>query len=124
MDHRDRCVRERPEPRAAIDLFNQMSDQDLYSGLIRLHVLYHASRERIFGLGMMKELQRHGYRIGPGTLYPILHRLEEKGYLVSQPQTVAGKRRRSYAITRRGRQALKQASEKVKELFDELFEGN
>ena len=54
-------------------------DRDLYSGLIRLHVLHHASVGPIFGLGMLEELSRHGYRISPGTLYPILHGLEKKG---------------------------------------------
>ncbi len=60
-----------------------MIDRDLYSGLIRLHVLHHAVEEPIFGLGMIEELARHGYRISPGTLYPLLHGLEKKGYLRS-----------------------------------------
>ena len=45
-------------------------DRDLYSGLIRLYVLHHAAEEPIFGLGMLEELARDGYRINPGTLYP------------------------------------------------------
>jgi len=40
--------------------------QDLLSGLVELHVLYHAAQEDIFGLGMLEELKRHGYRISPG----------------------------------------------------------
>ena len=52
-------------------------------GLIRLHVLHHAAEEPIFGLGMIEELARHGYRISPGSLYPLLHGLEKKGYLRS-----------------------------------------
>jgi len=99
-----------------------MSDQDLYSGLIRLHILHHASEEPIFGLGMIRELRRHGYRIGPGTLYPILHRLEEKKYLTSREQWVNGKRRRCYTLTKSGERALKKARDKVRELFDELNE--
>jgi len=51
------------------------ADRDLYSGLIRLHVLHHAAEEPIFGLGMIEELARHGYRISPGSLYPLLHGL-------------------------------------------------
>ncbi len=99
-----------------------MADQDLYSGLIRLHVLYHASKGPVFGLWMIRELGRHGYRVGPGTLYPLLHRLEEKGYLRSTRQKNDGKLRRSYRITASGRRALEQAKAKVRELFDELFE--
>src|SRR5438034_8896845 len=57
------------------------ADRDLYSGLIRLHVLHHAVEEPIFGLGMIEELSRHGYRISAGSLYPLLHGLEKKGYL-------------------------------------------
>ena len=99
-----------------------MADQELYSGLIRLHLLYHASREPIFGLGMIRELRRHGYRIGPGTLYPLLHRMEAKGYLRSCEQMAAGKSRRCYTATTRGRRALDQAKARVRELFDEIFE--
>ncbi len=99
-----------------------MADQDLYSGLIRLHLLHHASKEPIFGLGMIRELHRHGYDISPGTLYPILHRLEEKRYLVSRQQLVHGKLRRCYKATRAGRDALRRAKTKVRELFDELSE--
>jgi DNA-binding PadR family transcriptional regulator len=99
-----------------------MADQDLYRGMIRIHVLHHAAKEVVFGLGMMQELQRHGYRIGPGTLYPILYGLEEKGYLRSAKQVVKGKVRKAYSITPRGRRALEQAKSKVRELFDEIFE--
>jgi PadR family transcriptional regulator PadR len=99
-----------------------MPDQDLYSGLIRLHVLHHASQEPVFGLGMIRELRRHGYRIGPGTLYPLLHRLEQKRYLRSRKRIISGKLRRCYTITTLGRRALMLAKAKVCELFDELFE--
>ena len=101
-----------------------MIDQDLYSGLIRLHVLYHASVAPIFGLGMIRELRHHGYRVGSGTLYPILHRLEEKGYLRSSEQIVERKSRRCYTITSRGRSALKHATRKVHELYEEMVEGH
>lgn len=98
------------------------ADRDLYSGLIRLHVLHHASEEPIYGQGMIDELRRHGYHIGPGTLYPILHTLEEKGYLVAR-QVAAGKsRRKVYRLTAKGRRAFLDARERVRELFGELFE--
>src|SRR5204863_352143 len=37
------------------------ADRDLYSGLIRLHVMHHAIEEPIFGLGMIEELARTAY---------------------------------------------------------------
>lgn len=99
-----------------------MADQEIYSGLVRLHVLHHAAQHPIFGLWMIRELRHHGYRIGPGTLYPLLHRLEERKYLRSSVGCVAGKQRRSYQITAAGRRALAAAKEKVRELAGELFE--
>jgi DNA-binding PadR family transcriptional regulator len=97
-------------------------DRDLYSGLIRLHVLHHAAVEPIFGLGMVEELARHGYRISPGTLYPILHGLEKKGYLRSSDQRDGKSLRKVYQATPRGREALEAAKDKIKELFHELVE--
>jgi DNA-binding PadR family transcriptional regulator len=100
----------------------QEKDKDLYSGLIRLHILHHAGEEPIFGLGIIEELQRHGYKLSAGTLYPMLHGMEKKGYLVSRQEHVAGRVRRVYTITRQGTAALQDAKQKVSELFGELFE--
>ena len=99
------------------------TDRDLYSGLIRLHVLHHATEEPIFGLGMMEELARHGYRISAGSLYPILYGLEEKGYLRASVKRNGKSLRKEYRATPQGRKALAAAKNKVRELFRELIEG-
>lgn len=99
-----------------------MKDSDLYAGLVRLHILHHAGEEPIFGVGIMEELRRHGYRLSPGTLYPMLHTMEQSGYLRAKPRAVNGKIRRTYVITAKGRRSLGAAKNKVKELFGELFE--
>ncbi|MEW5250684.1 PadR family transcriptional regulator [Microbulbifer sp. 2201CG32-9] len=99
-----------------------MTDKDLYGGLIRLHILYHADKEAVFGLGIIEELQRHGYNISAGTLYPMLHGLEKKGYLISSTKSGARAPRRVYTITGKGRTALQDAKIKVKELFGELIQ--
>jgi PadR family transcriptional regulator, regulatory protein PadR len=96
--------------------------QTLYSGLIRLHVLYHACQGAIFGLEMMEELSRHGYYIGPGTLYPMLHEMEAREWLRSERELVSGRIRRVYRTTPSGKRALIAAKGKVLELFGELFE--
>jgi PadR family transcriptional regulator PadR len=98
--------------------------RDLYHGLIRVHVLLHAAAEPIFGLEMMEELAHHGYRIGPGTLYPLLHGLERAGLLKSTLQNSRGRTRRVYRITAAGRKALEAAKEKVDELCRELHEAH
>ena len=97
-------------------------DQELLSGLIRIHILYHASKEPIFGLGMIEELQRHGYKISAGTLYPMLHGLEKRGLLRSEKIRNGRRSRRIYRATARGRKALARAREKVKLLLGELLE--
>ena len=98
-------------------------DRDLYSGMIRLHILHHAEHELIFGAGMAEELARHGYKISPGTMYPILHGLEKRGYLRSGERRAGKSVRRVYRITKSGRRALKKAKQRVRELFGELIEG-
>ena len=97
-------------------------ERELLSGLIRIHVLYHASKEAIFGAGMIEELQRHGYKLSPGTLYPLLHGLEKRGYLRSNGIRSGKVARRLYRATPAGRKALVKAREKVKELLGELLE--
>jgi len=100
-----------------------VADRDLYSGLIRLHILHHAVEEPIFGLGMAEELARHGYKLSLGTLYPLLHGLERRGYLKSRPHQLGKTVRRVYRATPAGRKALAAAKNKVRELFGELIEG-
>lgn len=98
-----------------------MDDRELYAGLVRLHLLHHAVEAPIYGQSMINELADRGYQLSPGTLYPILHGLEKKGYLTST-QIQAGKvNRRFHRITPLGRRALSGAKRKVRELFGELF---
>lgn len=97
-------------------------DHELYAGLVRLHILYHAAREPFYGLWLIEELRRHGYVLSPGTLYPMLHRLERQGYLRSRRVQEGRRQRRLYQATARGRRALAAARERVRELFGELFE--
>ncbi|MEK8091081.1 PadR family transcriptional regulator [Methylocystis sp. IM3] len=99
-----------------------MRNKFLYAGLIRLHVLHHAAKEPIYGLAMIEELERHGYKISAGTLYPILHGLEGKGYLTSTEERIGSTARRMYRATPAGAKALSAAKLKVRELFGELFE--
>ncbi len=100
------------------------NDKDLYSGLIRLHVLHHAADRPIYGSWMIEELHKHGYEISPGTLYPMLHGLARKGHLKMRQDGPGKRARRLYTITAQGRAALADAKDKVRELFGELFEGD
>jgi DNA-binding PadR family transcriptional regulator len=99
-----------------------MEHQDLLVGLIRLHVLHHAAEEEIYGQWIMEELARHGYRLSPGTLYPMLHAMEKKGYLRSHEKKAGRSARRLYRATPKGVMALAVAKEKLKELVGELID--
>ncbi len=99
-----------------------MDGREFYSSLIRLHILHHAVHEPIFGLGIIEELARHGYKLSAGTLYPMLHDLERKGYLVALTTPPGRQGRRLYRATDLGKKRLEEAKEKVRELFGELFE--
>ena len=99
-----------------------MEHQDLLSGLIRLHVLHHAVEDEVYGQWMIEELARHGYRLSPGTLYPMLRAMESKGYLVSEERRVGRAVRRVSQATPLGREALSMAREKVRELLGEMVE--
>lgn len=99
-----------------------MDGREFYSSLIRLHILHHAVQEPIFGLGIIEELARHGYKLSAGTLYPMLHDMERKGYLCSTEERSGRQVRRIYRATDLGKTTLEDAKEKVRELFGELFE--
>jgi len=97
--------------------------QELLGGLIRLHVLHHAVESEMYGHWMIEELARHGYRVSPGTLYPMLHALERKGYIKSKAKGPGRRARKVYRATKKGRDALRLAKTRVRELFGELIEG-
>src|SRR3989337_3760979 len=96
--------------------------RNFFLGFIRLHILYHATQEQVFGLDLIRELARHGYSLSPGTLYPVLHRMEQEGFWQSEKQVVNGKVRKYYRATEAGRRALAEAYVKVRELVNEIGE--
>lgn len=96
--------------------------RDFFLGFIKIHILHHAAREAVYGLALIEELGRHGYALSPGTLYPVLHDLEEAGYLKREDRVVTGKVRKYYTITDLGRQALGEARLKIGELVGEVLD--
>ena len=87
----------------------------------KVHILHHASEEPLHGQWMLKELNEHGYRISPGTLYPLLARMERLGWLRSKTDRRAGPRaRRDYRLTVEGKKVLEHVREQITELYDEV----
>jgi PadR family transcriptional regulator PadR len=92
----------------------------LFQGFICLHILHHAEKEPFFGTWMMEELAEHGYKLSPGTMYPILHNLVKDGLLKQYSENCAGKIRKYYEITEAGKQELVEAKRYLKELVGEI----
>ena len=95
--------------------------RDFRRGAVRLHVLHHAAQGRVSGAWLSEELARHGHRISPGTLYPLLHGLEEQGLLTSSTRLEQGRILRHYSATAAGRRVLGEARIALAELADELL---
>lgn len=95
--------------------------RDFFLGFIRIHILHHASKEPVYGLWLIEELGHHGYKLSPGTLYPILHRLEEEKLLKSYSENAGGKIRKYYKTTAKGIKTLSTVKEKINELVEEVM---
>ncbi len=93
----------------------------VFLAFMRIHILYHAGDEPFFGLWMIDELKSHGYDISAGTLYPILHSMEDEGLLEVEERVIEGKVRKYYSLTEAGEGVLKEIREKSKELHREVI---
>jgi DNA-binding PadR family transcriptional regulator len=97
--------------------------RDLELGAMRAHILHHASRAPIYGSWMLEELERHGYALSYGTLYPMLHRMEEEGLLIREDRVEGGKVRKYYEATDTGAQELERVKGMIRELYREVVKG-
>jgi PadR family transcriptional regulator PadR len=97
--------------------------REILLGFWKVHIMHHAAAHPVIGQWVLTELRRHGYDISPGTLYPLLKRLERNGWLRSEVAVGEGKRRRRYYhLTARGAAVLDVLRETVVELHDEVVE--
>lgn len=94
-------------------------DREILLAFWKIHILHHAASHNVYGLWILEELAEHGYRLSPGTVYPILARMERNGWLRSTSEG-SGKARRNYRITAAGRRLLAELSEQIVELYREV----
>jgi len=97
--------------------------RDLELGAMRAHILHHASRAPVYGSWMLEELERHGYNLSYGTLYPTLHRMEEEGLLLREDRVEDGRVRKYYSATQKGTGELERVKGMIRELYREVVEG-
>ncbi len=86
------------------------SQTPLLQGTLDLLILKALSLQPLHGLGVSRRIEqitRRAYLVGPGSLFPALHRLEERGWLVASPGDSENNRRaKYYRLTATGRRQL------------------
>ena len=91
------------------------SDRELVKGTVRLLALRLLAREPMYGYQMIQHLEdrSEGYfQLGEGALYPLLHELENVGYLRAEWRDQEGRpKRRYYHVTAKGRRELARRKE-------------
>jgi PadR family transcriptional regulator PadR len=95
----------------------KMLNREILLGFWKVHILHHAAKGPVVGQWMLQELREHGYEVSPGTLYPLLRRMEANGWLRCRTDKNAGpKARREYSLTAAGGEALKEVLRYLGEL--------
>lgn len=94
-------------------------NRELLKGTAKTIVLQLLSKDKMHGyelLSKMKEKSKNRLEITEGTLYPLLHSLEEDGYLTSSWEKGDGQRKRKiYSITPNGKKSLELRAKELKE---------
>jgi PadR family transcriptional regulator, regulatory protein PadR len=97
--------------------------REILLGFWKVHILHHAAEHPVVGQWMLAELRRHGYDVSPGTLYPLLKRMERNGWLRCEVEDGAGPRgRRYYELTPHGARVLELLRKSVSELRLEVLQ--
>ena len=98
--------------------------REILLGFWKAHILHHASEGPVVGQWMLRELRRHGYEVSPGTIYPLLARLEDRGWLKCKSDPSRGLRaRKEYSLTKKGQEVLTLLRKQVDELYREVVLG-
>lgn len=92
----------------------------VFNGFIYIHILHHGNKSAFYGSWMMEELREHGYRVSPGTLYPILRAMLDEELLEQEEVNVNGKIRKYYKTTELGNEVLLDVRKKIEQLTHEV----
>src|SRR5262245_22941121 len=106
---------DRPANLSSFDTSNAnggtLARTDLLRGTLDLLILQALTLERNHGLGVarrVEQLTQGAFQVNPGSLFPALHRLEQKGWLTSEWGASANNRKaKYYRLTTNGRRQLK-----------------
>ena len=93
-------------------------EKSLLSGSTAMLILKLLEEKEMYGYEMIETLRERSenvFELKAGTLYPLLHSLEEKGALESYKSEIGGKVRKYYRITKEGKKQLKEKTKEWKE---------
>ena len=93
-------------------------DKSLISGSTSMLILKLLEEKDMYGYEMietLREKSRNVFKLKAGTLYPLLHGMESKGYVDAYEQEVLGKTRKYYRLTKEGKRFLKTKKEEWEE---------
>ena len=95
--------------------------QSFWQGMVKIVILHQASMGPVYGGGLSKYLCSQGYKISPGTLYPLLHSLEKAGYLRCHLKVNKGRLRKYYKTTALGQSCLDELRHHVCGILREII---
>jgi len=97
--------------------------RDILLSVWRIHILHHAAHRPVIGQWIIRELRHHGYEVSPGTIYPLLARMERRGWLTCAVDIEGGlKAKREYNLTELGHEILAHLRDVVRELHHEIID--
>jgi PadR family transcriptional regulator, regulatory protein PadR len=105
-----------------MDLKKQIS-QTFWQGLVRPMVLHQASIGPVYGGRLSKYFGSLGYKISPGSLYPLLHSLENANFLHSRIKIFRGRARKYYELTPEGQDCLEALRQELGTIVQEVILG-
>lgn len=99
-----------------------MIDREFLRGFIKLYALWRGSKPDAYGMAILKEMRAVDFELSPGTLYPTLQKLEAEGDIVWRKTTVAGRIRKSYRLTAKGRRELADVRSRLRVIVRLVFQ--
>ena len=94
-----------------------MIDREFQRGFIKLYALWRSAKDETYGLEIIEEMRDLGFKVSPGTLYPVLHSLLEEKDVTVTDRVVNGKVRKLYRATTKGREEAEEVIERLSKLL-------
>ena len=98
-----------------------MLDREFLRGFTKLYALWRGSKRDAYGMAILKEMRAVGFELSPGTLYPTLAKLRREGDITWRKQVVAGRVRKTYRLTLKGKRELQEVKQRLRAIVRLVF---